>query len=81
MPYTFFLSSAALLPLKGNVPMFCVCAPINHSLPLSLLPFILPYKAVSLVSFLSFILSAWLHSYFYGASILYHIFCSVFLLK
>ena len=36
----FFLSCVVLFQLKGKIPMFCVCAPINHShLPLSSLLF------------------------------------------
>ena len=43
----FFLFCAVLFQLEVNVPMFCVCAQINHSHPrFSLLSFILPYKAV-----------------------------------
>ena len=41
--------------------MFCVFALINHSLPVSLVSFILPYKAVYMFFFLPFILKYWLH--------------------
>ena len=41
--------------------MFCVFALINHSLPVSLVSFILPYKAVYMFFFLPFILNHWLH--------------------
>ena len=63
----FFLCRVVLFQLKDEVPMFCVCASINHSPPcFSLLSFILPYKAVLHVFFLPFILSHWLHHYLYN---------------
>ena len=50
----FFLSSVALLQLKGKVPKFCVCSPINHSPSAYLISFALPCKAVLHAFFSSF---------------------------
>ena len=45
VPYAPF-SCVVLFQWEGKVRMFCVCPPINHLPPASLLSFILPYKAV-----------------------------------
>ena len=64
----FILSCVVLLQFKGKVPMFCVCAPINHSPPVSLLSFILLlFPSCFHAFFQSFILS---HFYFFNFFIL-----------
>ena len=53
----FVLTRVVLLLWKGRI---CFeCAPTDHSPPVSLLSFILPYKAVWHTFFLSFVLSHW----------------------
>ena len=74
----FFLSCVMLFQLKGKVPMFCVCAPINNSPPVSLLSFILQYKAVLLFFF---ILSHWLYHYlhnYFATTFPHFLFCFSF---
>ena len=63
----FVLFCVVLLQLKGKVAMFCVCAPINQSPPVSLSSLILRYKAVLHALFHSFFLSHCLHCYLYTA--------------
>ena len=53
----FVLPCFVLLQVKSKVPMFLVCGSNNRSSPVSLLSFILPYKAVLHAFFHSYILS------------------------
>ena len=62
----FVLSCLVLLQVESKVPMFWVCAPINHSPSVTLVSFILTYKAVLHAFFHSFILSHCLHCYLYN---------------
>ena len=51
---SFFLFCVVLFQLRGKMPLFCVCAPINHSYPVSFRIYVLPYKAFLYVFFCFF---------------------------
>ena len=60
-----FLSCVVFFQLKGKVPMFCVCAPVNQR-PTSLSSLLFYHIKLLHVFFISFILSRWLHHYLFN---------------